>query len=752
MKCLTHAGCVLYTGNVLSSDVKPLEVGSLNPLLNRVLISSPDQLVLVEDFFNRCSEFGFDIETNKVDVFWKRRVRTITVGDKNEQYVIDLLEFAGSSENLQNQGHFKTPEWFAPVKAVLIKGLDSRNHVKVGVNLEFDYSTCLWCLGLRSWNFWDCMMAEKVLYCGSVSFFQADFWGLDALVRRYMRLDINKELQTSFDLETPITSDQLDYCALDVRLPLGIKLAQTRLMEKNGLTMTAQVENNAIPAFGDLHINGFYLDAGEWTRVYEQQKAKHALNLEKLDAFFIPLVGDKNKLLVELEPISEAARQKWLDETADKELRRKYRDEYYAARRKVAELRKNWEKYEGNAAMCYKSPSQLLAALHNLGISKKKLPDTNDKTLARLAGEPVIDALRDYRETLKKLDMYGLSFLENIDEHTGRIHSDFSQLGAATGRTSSSKPNLQNIPSRGEDGRLYRACFKARPGKVLIIVDMAGAELRIIADMSGYKLWIDAFNNNEDVHSIGAKQMRPEDWTAGTEDGCAFESKRQKCKCKVHKEIRNDNKEVNFGVAYGMEDQGLADKLNKPRNYAKKLLGAWRQVNAHVQRFLDGLGDRAKKTLEARTAIGRRRSFKAVTWDDAKVKAQQWENEDAKKQKRDPRPVDTQAISKAYAMMFGNIEREGKNTPIQGGNADILKIAVGAGFDPDGKPFMWHQLADYNAEFVNTVHDEMVLECDPDKAEACVQMIGDCIKRAGKLCLKHVEMEYEAAINEVWVK
>ena len=728
-----------------SATVIPdLEIEKLSPPLNRVLITDESQFILIEDFLSRVTEFGWDLEWNVCESFTERKIRTIQIGNRDEQYVIDMLALAGSSEALKQQGNRTCPEWAKRLVALLEPALCSDKYLKVGVYLQSDYETIRWCLGMRPWNLYDCYMAEKVIYCGAVHFKTKDFWGMDAMFRRYGKKNIRKEFQTSFDLETPLTQGQIDYCALDVRIPLAIKKGQSQIISKDGLEMTVHVENAAVPAFGELYLNGFYLDSEDWLKVEAANQLTHKENIERLDKFFVPVVGDKNKLYEEYQAAAQCAEEKWKAEQ-DKELRKEYRNEFYASRRLAAALKKDFPKFEGEAAIKYSSPPRLLAALKKMGY---KIQDTNDDTLGKLAGDPVIDAVRAYRETEKSLTSFGKAFLENIDPHTGRIHSEFDQLGAATGRVSSSKPNLQNI----NNDSLFRKCFRAqKPGRVLITVDMAGAELRIMADLSNYQVWLEAFRQGWDVHSIGAEMMQPERWKAGTLPDCAYAARKQKCKCPVHKEIRNENKEINFGVAYGMEFPGLALKLGCTIKRAKELLALWRKVNSKLQAWFSSIGDYGQKHLEVRTAIGRRRLFNKPDWERCKAKAMEYHEEQVKAGKRN-RPFNTEDISREYKMAFGSIERQAKNMPVQGGNGDILKMAIGSGFDKDGKPFMWHLLSQFNAEFVNTVHDEIVIECDAETAPSCMEMIGDCIRRAGAMCLKNVEMEFEGGINERWAK
>jgi DNA polymerase I-like protein with 3'-5' exonuclease and polymerase domains len=211
----------------------------------------------------------------------------------------------------------------------------------------------------------------------------------------------------------------------------------------------------------------------------------------------------------------------------------------------------------------------------------------------------------------------------------------------------------------------------------------------------------------------------------------------------------------NFGVAYGKEAYALAEDLKISVETAQELLAIWRKSNSKVQAFLTNSGNFAKMNLCARTFSGRLRFFEKPTWELAKKRAL----EDAEKFKRTPQPRD---VNKKYGSMFGSIEREGKNTPIQGGNADVTKTAMGAGYDKNGNPFMWHLLPNYDvvgedgevrrATLINHLYDEFVVQCPTETAAACMEMMGDCILRAGAEFMTKVQMTYEGKIDECWSK
>jgi DNA polymerase-1 len=716
-------------------DVRDLNLAELKPPLNVTLVKDRDGLEAVRDFFKRVPEFGFDVETNVVPSFVQRKVRTVQVGTRDEQFVIDLLQFAESTDALMQQGWRSCGEWAQPVCETLREGLESGKHLKVGVNLQFDYETSWWCLGLRPWHFYDGLLAEKVIMAG------IGFWGgMDDLLLKYAKLRIDKTLQTSFDLETPLTPEQVIYAALDTRLSLAIKAGQKAEIEKAGLKRTVDLENEAIPAFGDMHVNGFLLDRESWMKIVDATKAKHVENVKELDKHFVPVVGLKREPKVNLA----ALEADWRNQK-NRDLRAAARKRFQEASRLVKAWQKDVLTYEGEAAINYASGPQLLEAFRKMGIGVKKMPNTDDGILKRLAPEyPAVKALQVYRKTAKILSTYGEDFLEHINPDTGRVHAVINQIGAKTGRTSSNKPNIQNIIT-GSD---FRDCFKARPGYKLITSDMSGAELRIMADASGEKSWLDAFHKDWDVHSMGAEMMFGDRWTAGADEGCPYVAAHKKCSCKSgHKDLRNRCKAINFKVSYGGED--LSENLGITKAESDALLRLWRKTFPTLAAYLTASGQKAKMTCESRTLCGRRRLYRKPTWEWARELLQ----EDARKRGEDPLLIGSNKIARKYAALYSSIEREGKNTPIQGANADIAKKTMGAGFDKNGVGCMWHGFwSNFRAELVNFVHDEFVVECPEENAEECSKFMGDCIRRGGAEFLTKVTMEYESTIADRWKK
>lgn len=620
-----------------------------------------------------------------------------------------------------------------PIVHTLTPFLESKQYIKHGFNLQFDYESVRWNLGIKTIGFYDCLLAEKVIYAGQVNFFQSGYWGADDIFARYTGLRISKEHQTSFDLESPLNPEQIEYAALDVRIPFPVKNGQGKLIDPAGLRRVVEIENSSVPAFGEMHLNGFLLDREKWLGVVDSTKLAHIENVKHLDNYFVSIVGTADEPVVDLAALEAA----WRNELS-KEQRKLRRKEFEAARRALKQWKDNVNTFEGKAAINYASTSQLLKALRKAGFSEKELPDTNDRTLSKLSGHPIIKAVQAYRTTSKSLTTYGVSFLENINSYTGRIHSNINQLGAATGRTTSSNPNLQNIPQGSE----YRSCFVARKGYVIVTVDMSGAELRILAEESGEPAWVEAFAKGWDVHSVGAEIIFGQEWVDAADEDCAyFHKDHQKCSCKKHKILRNYVKTLNFGIAYGMEAQKLADGLGITKKEAQELLDRYRATFKQVTAFLKRSGENAKLKLAAFTLAGRRRLFVKPTWEAAKEKARQRAIDD----KKDPNLVSSKDVSRAYSSMYGSVEREGKNSPIQGLNADIAKLVM-------GDEFMFLHLEQYGAELVNFVHDEFDLEVPEEHGKTVYELVGTCIREASAEFLKKVVMEFDGGIDTCWSK
>ncbi|MDQ3908405.1 MAG: DNA polymerase, partial [Acidobacteriota bacterium] len=320
-----------------------------------------------------------------------------------------------------------------------------------------------------------------------------------------------------------------------------------------------------------------------------------------------------------------------------------------------------------------------------------ELPNsTRNWKLQPLAAEhDVIRVLLEYRTVQKALTSYGENILNEINPVTGRIHANFHQIGAPTGRFACTNPNVQQIPHAYE----YRRCVRAQgPDRKLIVADYSQIELRILAHVTEDKGFIEAFNSGADLHRVTASQIFnvPAD--------------------QVTKEQRDFAKRLNFGVVYGIGAQRFSMMTGLPLSDAEQIMARYFQTYRGLDAWLRDAARKALRERSARTMAGRLARF----------------NFD---------PEDRQAASLA--------QRNGKNMPIQGASADILKRALRLVHD---------RLRETSAEIVNIVHDEIVVEADAAQAEEIAKTVEQSMCAAGEEFVTRVPVKVESVIGDEWVK
>lgn len=823
---------------------------ALKPSLNPVLVVDGKGLEEVSKFLYNSGTIQFveDYEYNVTEGFYRRRARTLQLGNKDVQYIIDFLAFAdGDTRKLiHGQGGFRKSSsplhrqggllrmytedetsfeeapvnlsTFRPIVDVLEPAMNSDSHLKIAHYADAEYVTALWCLGIRSWNFYDTFLVERLLHNGKIPAHQSDFYGLADLVARYFKLQLDKTAQTTFDLHSPLTTDQVTYCALDIRCPWQLKALQEPEVEKARLVWTAKIENDAMPAFGDMHINGLYVHPPAWQQIIDDNERDLEKAYTDSDQHFVPLVGEKELPDPERVAVAHAAFKlcdvptseenevtaaikaaKKAKDTAEVDLltqkrgrlqeeRAQRKAEAKAAHKAVAYLATKGHadevaKMKGRAKLNFNSADQVKAALYKgpWGFSEKTLPDLNAKTtLLEFMKVPIIAAYVKIKKIEKQLGTYGYRWITPrnqiavnsndsgfVDPDTGRIHPPFSQLGTDTGRPSCRNPNVLNLPKEAR----FRAAFLAREGYMNITKDCSGQELRILVQISREVVWIEAFLKEEDLHSISTHMVRPKQWEAGTVHvptemlvenkkgekvmtlvpACAYfhslDGLRRKCKCPEHDKMRTKFKAVNFGIAYDKQAYSLSIELGIPEEEAQAILDGWKATFRTTDLTLIDLRETAYQRGEARSLSGRRRILTRVTMEQARRRAND---------KYGEKDHSKYTLNRVAESLIAAVKREGGNMPIQGTGADMMKLAMGCGFDPDGKPFLWHILG--NALLENYVYDEFMVEtpeeyCDIVGGPGGVGgMISDAIIRAGAQFITVVPMASEGAIAKSWTK
>jgi DNA polymerase I len=296
---------------------------------------------------------------------------------------------------------------------------------------------------------------------------------------------------------------------------------------------------------------------------------------------------------------------------------------------------------------------------------KGKVPSTAADILERLAPDhAIVRHVLEYRQLSKLKGTYSDALPALIDPATGRVHTSFNQRGAATGRLSSSNPNLQNIPIRTELGREIRAAFVPREGWQLIVADYSQIELRLLAHMSEDPVLVEAFRNGEDIHTRTAAEV------LGVPAML------------VTKEARNAAKAVNFGIVYGISGFGLAANLGIPRKEAEAYIRGYFERYAGVKRFIDSVVAQTRETGIAKTLLGRER------------------------------PIPDMNSRNPNARGFA--ERTAMNSPIQGTAADLIKLAM-VRID--------RKLAPFRTKLLLQVHDELVLEAPPEEIDEIKSLV-----------------------------
>jgi len=317
-----------------------------------------------------------------------------------------------------------------------------------------------------------------------------------------------------------------------------------------------------------------------------------------------------------------------------------------------------------------KQVGEVLFSEEGLGLEAKKktpkgVPSTNEEAL-KLLDHPVVDLLLSYR-TLTKLNSTYLEALpKQVDLHTKRLHTSYHQALTATGRLSSSNPNLQNIPIKSEQGARIRGAFIARKGFVVVAADYSQIELRIMAHISQDAHLLDAFNNDKDVHSATASMMF----------GVPLDE--------VTKDHRRKAKAINFGLIYGMSAFGLAKQIDVSRTEAKQYIDAYFENYPDVLNYMDTTKESAKAQGFVETVMGRRLYLPQI---NAKNK-----------------------------MLQQHALRTAINAPMQGSSADIIKQAM---LDVN----KWIGKNNPNIKMIMQVHDELVFEIKADKANDFTQQI-----------------------------
>jgi DNA polymerase I-like protein with 3'-5' exonuclease and polymerase domains len=548
-----------------------------------------------------------------------------------------LIQLATSdSVYIVDLNHFahsdlKESEALAPLR----KLLTSPRPIKIAHNAKFDAKFIKHNLGVDIVGLFDTLLASQLVSAGDIE----ERHGLEAIAGRYLNEAVDKSERLS-NWEFELSESQLQYAARDaaVLLPLREKLIDR--IKSLSLVQCAQLEFECVMPVVDLELAGFYMDKTRWLEqlaIVEEKRGEVANELQEM-------LG---------EGVAQAS--------------------LFGPPRANINL---------------DSQQQVTEALTRLGIP---LPDsTRNWKLQPLAAQyPVVEKLLEYRTMQKALTSYGQNMIEFINPKTGRLHADFRQIGAPTGRFACTNPNIQQVPHAAE----YRRCFMGYPAaRRLVIADYSQIELRILAEFSGDEAFTNAFKSGADLHKVTAAQVF----------GVSADQ--------VTKEQRDFAKRLNFGVVYGIGAQRFSIMTGVGVSDAEDILRRYFSTYKKLDTYLRDSANRAVDEKQARTGSGRLVKF----------------NYD---------PSDRQQVSMT--------QRNGKNAPIQGTSADILKRAL---------RLLSDELRETSAQIVNIIHDEIVVEVDEGEAADVAQRVEHAMVAAGEEYLQTVPVKVESQVACEWTK
>lgn len=457
--------------------------------------------------------------------------------------------------------------------------------------------------------------------------------GLDTLAQHYLSIDLPKDEQKS-DWSGKLSTEQYEYAARDAAILIPLREAMIRDLQSEDMVDVARLEFGCLRAVVEMELTGIQLDLDSWKqlgRQIEQQREEAALALN----------NHLRKPSVQLSLFGEE------------------RD-----------------------ALNLDSNQQVLKALKNMGISIK---NTSKNQLTPLAGEyPVVQLLLEYRKAAKALQAFIYSIPDTIHPVSGRLHPRYHQMGASTGRFSCGHPNLQQIPRSKE----FRSCFVAKSGHKFVIADYSQIELRVVAEISGDKTMMKAYETGEDLHRLTASLVA------------------NKALKDVTKQERQAAKAINFGLVYAMGARGLQAyaqttygvtmSLEEAELFRKRFFEAYAGV-ANWHKSAKVLGAKVARTLAGRK--------------------HRWKND--------------AGVAGLY------------NYPVQGTAADIVKQALADLVD---------NLSGSSAKIIGMVHDEIILETYADEAIETAKILKETMEAAGSRYLRRVPVVAETTIADNWAE
>jgi DNA polymerase-1 len=622
----------------------------------------------------------------------------------------------------------------------------------VGMNLKFDYQFLRQHLGVQMHRVYDVMLAEQVLYGLGKSDGRKEGveFHLKSIAER-RGIEMSKgEREWFIDLDqrpdewnAPFPEAQVRYGAKDITVLTDIFEQQTAELGEKELIETALLEMRALPMIAEMELAGVHIDVEGWRAFIAEKEAEaRAIEEEALGVYGAAIVQARAEKF-DLEAggylqweEAKAAQEQRLQEVWGHNLLSEEGIKWGTFK---IERMKAWRAENPNPGRPkidasppnLGSSQQLLEAFRVMGIrmpSGEPVTSTASEVLVSLEDTyPEIELLLRFRKAQKFVDSFGETLLAKIDPTTLRIHPEYQQIGASTGRMSCTNPNWQQVPSKG-DGKRLRELVKAEPGNVMLTADFSNIELRILAHLTRDETMLRFFREGLDLHSETAKFMY----------GLSADVSEKVLKDKANGPVpgwsyRDVAKTINFGLVYGMSPSKLARTLRVPKEKAQQLFSAYFRMYPGVEKWLATAREYGLREMKVQTLVGRKRFFSLPA--------------EPTKPMRGAAGTSYQEYRKAmqeYTALRSRVERQSMNTPIQGTSADITKLALALlferGFLDIGK-------------VIAVVHDEVVAEVPEQHTARAKAELEQAMWDAALKWLTRVDMPRPIAeVSDHWHK
>ncbi len=633
----------------------------MNDLVEYVYVENDTAAEMAVDYLSKFDRLGYDTETTGLNIVGGvAKLLLMQLGTEEVTYVFDARK----------------------INTEILRGvLESKTILKILHNAVFDYKITKKECGIWLTNVFDTMLAYRLLTSGYLDDGmgglipmgdmrpkkkQWPYKSLDFLCKKYLGKGLDKSVRSSFinfQINREFTAKQIRYAASDVVVLHPLCDLLSAELADHGLIDTAILEFEFVTAASEMELNGVYINKDRWRTIILACQAK-ADSVERMITEYIEPLSEQNTLF-------------------------------------------------GQCTINIDSPDQMLDCFGKLGLD---LESTDSKVLKK-QDHPLAEMLLEYRAYDKLIKTYGESLLARIERSTNRLHYSLLQLGTTTGRLSSEKPNIQNIPQDREDEEVsisFRECFEAEEGNLILTADYSQCELRILAEVSGDKKFLEIFERGGDLHLITAQEVfgitdaeiekyglvKKKDYP-GVDLKELFSSEGIDTYHKVSG-LRSKTKTINFGIVYGLSAWNLADTFKIPESEAEQLLDNYFKTYSGIKKFLDWNGRETVINRFSKTLLGRKRYYTLAD------------------------PNDDRAFRSSKKATI----RAGNNQVIQGANADITKEAL------IRLQEAYREIP--GAKLLFTVHDEIVSEVPKDKAEEIAKLKADIMTRAFHRFIKNV--------------